>query len=77
MSRIRKALNRFWTKEDKLKIVNEVLLNCKSSCEVAKEYDISSGMLMGWIIKYNKKAIIQRLTLKSKYCIIAFLLYIY
>ena len=57
MSRIRKEPNRYWSKEDKLKIVNEVLLNCKSSYEVAKEYDISSGMLRGWIIKYNKKGL--------------------
>ena len=54
MTRIRKEPNKYWSKEDKLKIINEVLINCKSSYEVAKEYDISSGMLIGWIIKYNK-----------------------
>ena len=54
MARIRKGPNRYWSKDDKLKIINEVLVNCKSSYEVAKEYDISSGMLRGWIIKYNK-----------------------
>ncbi len=54
MARIRKEPNRYWSKEDKLKIINEVLLDGKSSEEVAKEYDISGGMLRGWIIKYNK-----------------------
>ena len=54
MARIRKEPNRYWSKDDKLKIINEVLVNCKSSYEVAKKYDISSGMLRGWIIKYNK-----------------------
>ena len=54
MSRIRKEPNRYWSKEDKLKIINEVLINCKSTEEVAKEYDISGGMLRNWIIKYNK-----------------------
>ena len=54
MSRIRKEPNRYWSKEDKLKIINEVLLNCKSTEQVAREYDISGGMLRGWIIKYNK-----------------------
>ena len=54
MSRIRKEPNRYWSKADKLKIINEVLLNCKSSYEVAKDYDISSGMLRNWIIKYNQ-----------------------
>ena len=53
MARIRKEPNRYWSKEDKLKIINEVLLNCKSTEQVAKEYDISGGMLRGWIIKYN------------------------
>ena len=54
MARIRKEPNRYWSKEDKLKIINEVLLNCKSTEQVAKEYDISGGMLRNWIIKYNQ-----------------------
>lgn len=54
MARIRKGPNRYWSKEEKLKIINEVLLNSKSSEEVGKEYDISAGMLRGWIIKFNK-----------------------
>ena len=54
MTRIRKEPNRYWAKEDKLKIINEVLLNCKSTEQVAKEYDISGGMLRNWIIKYNQ-----------------------
>ena len=54
MSRIRKEPNRYWSKEDKLKIISEVLLNCKSTEEVAKEYEISGGMLRNWIIKYNQ-----------------------
>ena len=41
MTRIRKEPNRYWSKEDKLKLINEVLLSCKSSYEVAKDYDIS------------------------------------
>ncbi len=31
MTRIRKEPNRYWSKEDKVKIINEVLLNCKST----------------------------------------------
>ena len=53
MSRIRKEPNRYWSKENKLKIVKEVL-NGKSSYEVAKKYDISSGLLRTWIIKYRE-----------------------
>ena len=47
MTRIRKEPNRYWSKEDKVKIINEVLLNCKSTEQVAKKYDISGGMLRG------------------------------
>lgn len=54
MARIRKEPNRYWSKEDKLKIINEVLIKCKSIEEVAKEYDISGGLLRNWIIKYNQ-----------------------
>ena len=54
MARIRKEPNRYWSKEDKLKIINEVLIKCKSPEEVAKEYDISGGLLRNWIIKYNQ-----------------------
>ncbi|HAB65798.1 MAG TPA: hypothetical protein DCE23_00375, partial [Firmicutes bacterium] len=54
MSRIRKEPNRYWSKKDKLKIINKVLLEGKSSQEVAREYDISGGMLRNWIIKYNQ-----------------------
>ena len=43
MARIRKEPNRYWSKEDKLKLINEVL-NGKSSQEVARENNISGGM---------------------------------
>ena len=53
MARIRKEPNRYWSKEEKLKLIKEVL-NGESSVQVAKRYDISDGMLRNWIIKYNK-----------------------
>ena len=48
MARIRKEPNRYWSKEEKLRLINEVLYG-KSSQEVAKENDISGGMLRTWI----------------------------
>lgn len=54
MARIRKEPNRYWSKEEKLKIINKVLLDGNSSEEVAKKHDISGGLLRNWIIKYNK-----------------------
>ena len=53
MTRLRKEPNRYWSKEDKLKIVKEVLEG-SSSGEVAKKYDISSGMLRTWVRKYRE-----------------------
>ena len=53
MARIRKEPNRYWSKEDKLKMIKEVL-NGKSSYEVAREYDVSSGMIRRWVIKYRE-----------------------
>ena len=56
MARIRKGPNRYWSKDDKLRLINEVLCG-KSAEEVARDNDISGGMLRGWIIKYNKYGI--------------------
>ena len=53
MGRIRKEKNRYWTANDKLKIINEVLIDFKSSTEVSKKYDISQGMIINWIKKYR------------------------
>lgn len=52
MPRIRKEPNRYWSKEEKLRIINCVLINGLSSKQVAKNEDISSGMLRNWIKKY-------------------------
>ena len=52
MPRIRKKPNRYWSKEEKLRLINLVLLNGLSTHQVAKNEDISSGMLRNWIKKY-------------------------
>ena len=57
MGRIREEKNRYWTSDDKLKIINEVLVNFKSSKEVAKKYDISQGMIINWIKKYKETGV--------------------
>ena len=44
--------NRYWSKEDKLKIINKVLINGISARQVAIQEDISDGMLCTWIKKY-------------------------
>ena len=52
MTRIRKEPNRYWSKEEKLRIINRVLVDGLSTPQVAKDEDISSGMLRNWIKKY-------------------------
>lgn len=44
---------RYWNKENKLKIVLEVLTG-NSVISVAQKYDITDGMLAGWVKKYNQ-----------------------
>lgn len=52
MPRIRKEPNRYWSKEEKLRIINMVINDGLSAEEVARNEDISSGMLRNWIKKY-------------------------
>ena len=54
MPRIRKEPNRYWSKEEKLRIINRVINDGISIKKVAKEEDISFGMLGNWIRKYLK-----------------------
>ena len=52
MSRIRKEKNRNWSKEEKTRIINGHLIDGLPTNTVAKEEDISGGMLRSWIKKY-------------------------
>ena len=52
MPRNRMEPNRYWSKEEKLRIINRVLVDGLSSHQVAKDEDISGGMLRSWIRKY-------------------------
>ena len=44
--------NRYWSKEEKLRIVKRVTEDLVSTFQVSKEENISNGMLNGWIKKY-------------------------
>lgn len=52
MLRKRTEPNRYWSKEEKLRIINRVLVDGLSTYQVAKEENISSGMLRNWVKKY-------------------------
>lgn len=52
MPRIREEKNRNWSKDDKLRIINRHLKDGLSTGFIAKEEDISAGMLRRWIKQY-------------------------
>lgn len=54
MIRKRTRQNRVWSADDKLKIINENLINFKSTPQISREYDISQGMIVNWIKKYKE-----------------------
>lgn len=47
-----KKKNRYWSQQDKLKIVLEVMDKKNKRSEIVKKYDISDGMLSTWTTKY-------------------------
>ena len=47
--------NRYWSKEEKLKLVKEVIEEHKSTIEVSKRENISNGMFNKWIKNYLEK----------------------
>ena len=52
MGRPKGGTNRFWSQEEKLRIVNRYLDEGISSVKLAKEEHISDGMLRQWIRSY-------------------------
>lgn len=52
MGRPKGGTNRYWSKEEKLRIVKEVLEKHRSTSEVSKAEKISNGMLNKWLKKY-------------------------
>ena len=44
--------NKYWTKEEKIKLVKEVVDEHKSTIEVSNRENISNGMYNNWLKKY-------------------------
>ncbi len=55
MPRIRKEPNRYWSKEEKLRIVNRVINDGLSTHQVSDSENISNGLLNKWIKDYLEK----------------------
>ena len=49
--------NRYWSKENKLKLVNEVIINNKSIKEVGRNNSLDTSQLRRWIEKYYEYGI--------------------
>ena len=45
--------NRYWSKEEKIRIIKRVLDDYESTHDVSKNENISNGMLNNWIKKYR------------------------
>ncbi len=48
MGRPKGGKNKYWSKEEKLRIVNKVVLEGKSSREVSREENVDSGTVRKW-----------------------------
>ena len=45
---------RYWSKEEKIRIIKRVLENYESTRDVSKSENISNGLLNNWIKKYRE-----------------------
>lgn len=52
MGRPKGGKNKYWSKEEKLRIIKKVVEEGYSSHEIAKKENIDSGMIRRWIRKY-------------------------
>ena len=57
MPRIRKEPNRYWSKDEKLRIINRVIIDGLSTQQVSESENISNGLLNKWIKDYLEKGI--------------------
>lgn len=52
MGRPKGGKNKYWSKEEKLKLIKEYLDNNKSTNEITTRENISNGMYNNWLKKY-------------------------
>ena len=57
MPRIRKEPNRYWSKDEKLRIIHRVIIDGLSTHQVSESENISNGLLNKWIKDYLEKGI--------------------
>ncbi len=47
--------NKYWTADEKYKLIKPIISFEKSSAQVTRETGISNGMLSQWVKRYNEK----------------------
>lgn len=57
MGRPKGGTNKYWTKEEKYKIIKPALDLEKSTWDITRETGLSNGMINNWIKKYREKGI--------------------
>lgn len=57
MGRPKGGTNKYWSAEEKYKIIKPIIEFEKSSSQVTKETGINNGMLSTWVKKYNENGI--------------------
>ncbi len=57
MGRPKGGTNKYWSKEEKYKIIKPILEIEKNSSQVTKETGINNGMISKWVKKYNEGGI--------------------
>ena len=57
MGRPKGGINKYWSAEEKYKIIKPIIEFEKSSSQVTKETGINNGMLSIWVKKYNENGI--------------------
>ena len=65
MGRPKGGTNKFWTAEEKYKVIKPILDFEKSSMQVTRDTGLSNGMICNWIKAYNERGI-EGLTPKKK-----------
>ena len=55
MGRPKGGKNRYWSEEEKYKIIKPAIDLEKSTCDITKETGISNGLINTWIKKYREK----------------------
>ena len=64
--------HRKWSKDEKLKIIRQHLEEHKAAEQIAREYDISSGLVSTWVKKYleeGEEALEPHNGIRTRHCI--------